>query len=126
MLSPAPRLRYAESKEMARRKWRVIWTESAADDLVEIVSFIAGNSPTNARRLLIRLRSRADSLGRSPQRGRVVPELASTGTRMWRELVVKPYRIVYRIRKDTVMVGAVVDGRRDLEDLLLERLTRNP
>ena len=55
MLSPAPRLRYAESKEMARRKWRVIWTESAADDLVESVSFIAGNSPTNARRLLIRL-----------------------------------------------------------------------
>jgi len=110
---------------MARRKWRVVWAESAADDLVEIVSFIAGNSPANAHRLLIRLRSRADSLERSPQRGRVVPELASAGTRMWRELVVKPYRIVYRIRKDIVMVGAVVDGRRDLEDLLLERLTRN-
>jgi toxin ParE1/3/4 len=45
---------------------------------------------------------------------------------MWRELVVRPYRIVYRIRKDIVMVGAVIDGRRDLEDLLLERLTRNP
>ena len=55
-----------------------------------------------------------------------MPELASSGTRMWRELVVRPYRIVYRIRKDTVMVGAVLDGRRDLEDLLLERLTRNP
>ena len=111
---------------MARRKWRVVWTESAAEDLVEIVLFIAGNSPTNARRLLVRLRSRADSLGRSPQRGRIVPELASSGTRMWRELVVKPYRIVYRIRENVVMVGAVVDGRRDLEDLLLERLTRNP
>ena len=45
---------------------------------------------------------------------------------MWRELVVKPYRIVHRIRENIVMVGAVVDGRRDLEDLLLERLTRNP
>lgn len=111
---------------MARRKWRVVWTESAADDLVEIVSFIAGTSPTNARRFLIRLRSRADSLGRSPQRGRIVPELATSGTRMWRELVVRPYRIVYRIREDSVMIGAVVDGRRDLEELLLERLTRIP
>ena len=110
---------------MARRKWRVVWTESATDDLVEIVSFVAGKSPTNARRLLIKLRSRADSLERSPQRGRIVPELASVGTRTWRELVVKPHRIVYRIREDIVMVGAVVDGRRDLEDLLLERLTRN-
>ena len=43
---------------------------------------------------------------------------------MWRELVVRPYRIVYRIREDIVMGGAVVDGRRDLEELLLERLTR--
>jgi toxin ParE1/3/4 len=110
---------------MARRKWRVVWTESATDDLVEIVSFVAGKSPTNARRLLIKIRSKADSLERSPRRGRIVPELASTGTRTWRELVVKPHRIVYRIREDIVMVGAVLDGRRDLEDLLLERLTRN-
>ena len=111
---------------MARRKRRVVWTEAAAQDLVEIVSFIARKSPTNARRLLIRLRAKADSLERSPRRGRVVPELASMGTRAWRELVVKPHRIVYRIREDVVLLGAVVDGRRDLEDLLLERLTRNP
>jgi hypothetical protein len=31
---------------------------------------------------------------------------------------------VYRIEADTVTVLAVVDGRRDLEDLLLERLLR--
>ena len=110
---------------MAKRKWRVVWTEAATYDLVEIVSFVAGKSPVNARRLLIRLRSKADSLERSPRRGRIVPELASTGTRAWRELVVKPHRIVYRIRGEIVLVGAVVDGRRDLEDLLLERLTRN-
>jgi len=110
---------------MAKRKLRVVWTEAAAQDLIEIVSFVAGDSLANARRLLVRLRSKADSLERSPRRGRVVRELASTGGRAWRELVVKPYRIVYRIRKEIVLVGAVVDSRRDLEDLLLERLTRN-
>jgi plasmid stabilization system protein ParE len=40
-------------------------------------------------------------------------------------VIVKPHRIVYRMRGDIVLVGAVVDGRRDLEDLLLERLTRS-
>ena len=110
---------------MARRKCRVLWTEAATHDLVEIVSFVAWKAPANARRLLLRLRSRADSLERSPQRGRVVPELATVGTRAWRELIVKPYRIVYRISRDIVLVGAVIDGRRDLDDLLLERLTRN-
>ena len=110
---------------MAKRKWRVVWTEAATHDLVEIVSFVARKSPVNARRLLIKIRSKADSLERSPRRGRVVPELASVGTRVWRELVVRPHRIVYRIQGEIVLLGAVLDGRRDLEDLLLERLTRN-
>jgi plasmid stabilization system protein ParE len=103
----------------------VVWTEAATADLVDVVSFVARNSPTDARRLLIKLRSKADSLERTSQRGRVVPELAAFGTRAWRELIVKPYRLVYRVRKETVSVGAVLDGRRDLEDLLLERLTRH-
>jgi plasmid stabilization system protein ParE len=103
----------------------VVWSDAAAEDLVEIVTFVARTSPGNARRLLVRLRSKAEALERSPERGRIVPELASTGARAWRELLVKPHRIVYRIREDIVLVGAVLDGRRDLEDLLLERLTRH-
>jgi plasmid stabilization system protein ParE len=54
----------------------------------------------------------------------VVPELAHFGIRNWRELIVKPYRIIYRIDEDTVNVLAMLDGRRDLQDLLLERLIR--
>jgi hypothetical protein len=46
---------------------------SAADDLVEIVSFIAGNLPASVRRILIRLRSRAESLERSSQTKRHWP-----------------------------------------------------
>jgi hypothetical protein len=56
----------------------------------------------------------------------VVPELASFQMRTWQELVIKPYRLVYRIEGDTVIVFAVFDARRDLEDLLLERLPRSP
>ena len=111
---------------MAEPGWRVVWAEAATQDLVEIVSFVAQKDPSHARALLLRLRSKADSLERAPRRGRVVPELASAGSRAWRELIVKPHRIVYRIGESVVLVGAVLDGRRDLEDLLLERLTRNP
>jgi toxin ParE1/3/4 len=53
-----------------------------------------------------------------------VLELAELQIRDWRELVVKPYRIVYRIRQGEVLVAAVLDARRDLQDLLLERLVR--
>jgi len=44
--------------------------------------------------------------------------------RTWHELVVKPYRLAYRVSRDTVKVLALFDGRRDLEDLLFERLLR--
>ena len=36
----------------------------------------------------------------------------------------KPWRMIYAIREREVWIMAVVDGRRDLADLLFERLAR--
>ncbi len=109
---------------MARRSFRVQWAETAARDLEELISYIAADSPLNAERILDKLEKRARTLESTPVRGRVVPELAHFGIRNWRELIVKPYRIIYRVDEDTTNVLAVLDGRRDLQDLLLERLIR--
>ncbi len=111
---------------MPRRRFRVQWAEVAVRDLGELVSYIAVDSETDATRVLKRIETRAAALESSPASGRVVPELAHFGMRTWRELVVRPYRLVYRIEGDTVTVLAVFDGRRDLEDVLLERLLRTP
>jgi addiction module RelE/StbE family toxin len=109
---------------MARRSFRVQWAEAAVRDLEELISYIAADSSLNAERILDKLEKRAQTLESTPVRGRVVPELAHFGIRNWRELIVKPYRIIYRIDEDTVNVLAMLDGRRDLQDLLLERLIR--
>jgi len=109
---------------MAKRRFRVEWAEVAVRDLEELVTRIAADSVINADRVLERIEARAVSLESSPSRGRIVPELAHFGMRAWRELIVRPYRLVYRIEGDTVTVLALFDGRRDLEDLLLERLLR--
>jgi toxin ParE1/3/4 len=42
----------------------------------------------------------------------------------YRELLASPYRIFYRVDGRAVHVYAVLDGRSDLSDLLLERLLR--
>jgi toxin ParE1/3/4 len=109
---------------MARRSFRVQWAKAAVRDLEELMSYIAADSPLDTERILDKLEKRAQTLESTPVRGRVVPELAHFGIRNWRELIVKPYRIIYRIDEDTVNVLAVLDGRRDLQDLLLERLIR--
>ncbi|MDJ0853526.1 MAG: type II toxin-antitoxin system RelE/ParE family toxin [Myxococcota bacterium] len=111
---------------MARRRSRVEWAEVAARDLEEIAAFLALDSQRTAERVLRRVEARVAALESSPARGRLVPELARFQMRTWRELVIRPYRLLYRIEGDTVTVLAVLDARRDLEDLLLERLLRSP
>jgi plasmid stabilization system protein ParE len=106
-------------------RFQVLWAERAIEDLDEIMRHVAADSPVNSERLLARLRTRAATLTSSPRRGRIVPELAGFGMRSWRQLLVAPYRIVYRVSGRGVWVMAVIDSRRDLQDLLLERLLRN-
>lgn len=114
---------------MGRRRYRVIWARAASEDLADLVAFIAAdspiNAPINARRLLQRLRDKASALDVAPERGRIVPELGKFGIRAFREIIVRPYRLVYRLAEGRVSVVAVFDGRRDLEDVLLERLVRD-
>ena len=88
------------------------------------MDFIARDNPAAARQVLQNLRNRADTLKIFPERGRVVPELADVGLRLYRELLVTPWRIVYRVSNSIVYVVMVIDGRRNAEDLLLERLVR--
>lgn len=102
------------------------WAEVAVRDLEEIAAFLTLDSPKAAEAVLRRIEARAATLESSPARGRRVPELARFQMWTWRELVIRPHRLVYRIEGDTVVVLAVLDGRRDLEDLLLERLLRSP
>jgi toxin ParE1/3/4 len=111
---------------MSEHRFKVVWSEAATFDLVRLASWAATDSPTDATALLSRLRRRADSLATAPTRGRIVPELAFFGISTLREVVERPYRIVYRLTGRTVEVLGLFDARRELEDVLLERLTAPP
>ena len=100
------------------------WARSARRDLDAIVSWLADRSRQAALAALARLESKATTLTTLADRGRVVPELASVYVREYRELVSPPYRLIYRVRGPDVLVLAVFDARRSLEDVLLDRLIR--
>jgi len=103
-------------------RFKVLWTEIARRDLGKILAFIAVGSPPAAKRLLRSLQKKAASLETFPLRGRAVPELADLQLTQFRELLSPPYRLLYRVEERQVFVLAVLDGRRRLDDLLLERL----
>ena len=108
-----------------KRNYSVKWTQIAEDDLVAIVDYIAADNPDAALSIFDRIRTLAKELVSFPERGRVVPELQRFGISQYRELLPAPWRLIFRIGDGEVFVVAVFDGRRDLEDILLERIIRN-
>lgn len=106
------------------RKFAVLWTKVTEQDLEAIIDHIALDSIVRALGILSKLRDEAETLVSITHRGRVVPELQAQGVTGYHELIVPPWRIIYRIGERQVYVLAVFDSRRNLEDILLERLTR--
>ena len=107
-----------------KRTFKVIWAVSAASDLENIISYIAKDSPANAQKTLSKIKNTVSDLYHSPHRGRLIPELEEQGITLYRELVVAPWRVMYRISERNVLVLAVLDSRRNVEDVLLKRLIR--
>ena len=94
----------------------------AIADVEDIVDYIAVHDSLGAAEKLYRkLDTSIGSLVASPKRGRIVPELRAEGLEMYRELVVSKYRVLFRVRGREVVLLAVLDGRRDLAELLIQR-----
>jgi toxin ParE1/3/4 len=107
-----------------KRSFNILWAAVAEKDLLGIVDFIAEDNPGIAMEILYKIKSSTAKLNRSPGRGRIVPELQRQGISRYREILIKPWRVIYRIEKTKVYVVAVIDGRRNVEDVLLSRLLR--
>ena len=92
---------------------RVHWTENGIKHLDNIYKYIAINSPTYGRRMVDRILRRSEQIAEHPFSGRKVPEYDAKDIR---ELIEKPYRIIYRIKPDQIDVVAIIHGARLFPD----------
>lgn len=74
--------------------YKLIWSPAARDDLHAIVVFITRDNPERAMSFGYQLISETDRLQTFPRLGRVVPEHQNEDLR---EIILRPYRIVYRL-----------------------------
>ena len=101
----------------------VILTDDAARDLEDIYDYIERHdAPGKADHVLDRVEKAFDSLSKNPRRGAHPKELLLIGIRNYREIFFKPYRIIYQVMDNKVYVLLIVDGRRDMQTLLQQRL----
>jgi plasmid stabilization system protein ParE len=75
-------------------EYQVKLSRSAESDIEDIVRYISVDDPDQALRFGRFLIHHARGLAKFPERGRVVPEFDDDSMR---ELIVKRYRIVYRL-----------------------------
>lgn len=107
-------------------EWTIHWAPDAQDDLRAIVEFIAARGDmVNAERIFDRLIARVDSLATNPERGRKVPEMQLPLDPPLREIIERPWRVMYLCERRRVVIAAVIDGRRDVVTALGSRFGLN-
>jgi toxin ParE1/3/4 len=91
---------------------KVVILEAAEVDLQEL------------RRYIVKIKESIRNLAAFPYLGAIPPELEALHLTQYRQLLSGKNRIIYEVRGETVYVHIVVDMRRDMTSLLLQRLVR--
>lgn len=104
-------------------QYAVRLTRGAEMDLQALHSYVSdARSKEDADALLDRILEAVVTLERFPLRGDVPQELDALGMREFRQLLVSPYRLIYRTVGDLVYIVVIADGRRDMQAFLERRL----
>ena len=105
--------------------FEVVFLPEATLDLWDLYLYITKHdSAMRADTMLDKLEERCSALSLNPHRGHTVPELSNVYVDGYREIHYKPYRIIFQIVGERVFVHAVLDGRRELQEILERRMLR--
>ena len=96
---------------------KIVWTDSALDDLDEIAEYIALDKIGAAKKLVQNIFSKIDLLADQPELGRTPPEVKGES---YREIIVGPCRVFYRVISKEVVILYVMRSERKLRKFILE------
>jgi len=99
----------------------LIWTEPALLDLDEVAEYIALDDPIAASKYVQKVFDRVERLTIYPNSGKRPSELPRTP---YREVVVPPCRIFYRLENEIVYILHVIRAERLLQPFLIGKRDR--
>ncbi len=102
-------------------KREVVLSEPALADLLDINDYyLCEVSDRVASKIIDGLEIAVNNLAEFPDMGSIPKELLSLGILQYRQIIQKPYRIIY----ETFADKTILDGRRDMQSLLMRRILR--
>jgi len=93
-------------------KKKLKWTHLAIKDMNNIKRTISDDNPSAAENMIKTIRSKVERLKDFPTSGRVVPEFQSPALR---EVIVPPYRVVYRIVSSEIHILRVWHSKQEIK-----------
>lgn len=103
--------------------FQVELTAGAEEDLRVLYRYLAEHaSVEQGDALLDVLLEKIETLELWPERGSVPKELETLGIREFRQVLLAPWRPIYRVVEQRVIVMIIADGHRDMQFLLERRL----
>lgn len=104
---------------------KVVILDSAEQDLKELRSYVVTNfSKATWLKTYSKLKESIRNLATFPLLGAVPPELETINLTQYRQIISGMNRVVYEPRVNAVYIYMIVDTRRDLKNLLMQRLMR--
>ena len=94
----------------------IIWTSPALDDLNDIAEYIVLSNVLSAKELVQKVFEKVERLEIFPESGKKAIEISDLS---YREIVVNPCRIFYKIEEDNVFILHIMREERDLRKYLL-------
>lgn len=105
--------------------FKVLFDPQAKQDLKEIFLYVVtSDGVSSANKLFDAIEYTCSKLESYPERGHIPPELRSTGIKRYLEIFYKPYRIISEVDNKIVYINTILDGRRNVQEILSERLLR--
>ena len=93
---------------------KLIWSPQSLRDVESIRDYVATDSPRYAALVVERIIQGVERLTAFPESGRVVPERNDS---QLREVIVRPYRVVYRVRTGVIEIATVFRASRMFPEL---------
>lgn len=107
-------------------KFEVLLTQGAEQNLEAIYDYICEfDCVAKANNVLDALIDVVENLARLPERDSYTRELVGLGNKDYRQTFFKPYRVIYRVVDNKVIIYLIVDGPRDMQTVLARRLLGN-
>jgi len=104
-------------------KTKIIWSEDAGNELMEIISFIKKDSgKIIAKNIHKKIMEKIEYASENAKGRRIAPLLREFGIMDIHQININPWLIYYKVEYSIMKIISIIDMRRNLEEILYQKV----